>query len=1087
MQNRFYKYISLTLSAIALSTSLNAEISTNNITISNGDSLTADKLELINENQILNIQGKDTQGNASKVTLSDSLNAGSKDSIINNSTINISSGASLESKILNIQNANNFTLNMLDSATSNIESISTNNAKNLNINVNKSVLTFSDSAFSNIDLQNLNITANKTSAIVFKKGDLNLDNIESTSMNLSGAGNILKFEEADKGIVINNKILNINLNNTQNLNIKANNATINLGYIKSSATKNMLSGNLNATNTTISMQDSSLSISGKISLDNSMLTASNVAITNGTDSITLQNNSNANIKNLVFSKATSYEDSKIDVKTSSNLNAQNIIFDSGANITLNASQFGFSENNTKGNFVASNIILRNKAKLVSMQDLNLLEGQTLTIGTLGVKAAIPGVIVNSSRDTSSLVMKNNTLNLADGVTLNIAGGQHLNTSGNSTLDVKEIKLEGKDSHANANMNIQFYGNAKVGQMTLNNATLNLVTYRTDPSRNNAPIITTKYTQAAINTDMKISLTNHAILSIDRYTLDNANNLAGNITADSTSYMAFGIMQYASNGTTGKFGVSTIIQNELNITGVGKNGNFTAIDFTNATTNASNLNLDSNAKLKITLDNSIYKGSATTTIDTNKAYELIKANSTTDNRIDKRIQFVWGSEAKNDISKQYFIVGKVLDSGITLTFLDESPYTQMTKGDFGYVDSKLSNVDSNTKKLAQIVQEDVINKGYIDGNTTTQNLDKMNNMLDEALRSDDYTKFVDYLEGIHSNMQTLSTNDIRSISDNILIANNNTMNNRVAYIRLARNIESSEVKLALNDTNNNVASDYDSNIIHTLRPISKDSSSAYADNAWANIAGGYLGGKNVGNLGFYNINGGYDKILSNDILIGALLGFGGAKGAYNNISDTTYIVNTGLYMHAPFKRHEISSNLNLSLFLVSRDISASNLSDNAYSRNIATSWNTYYKYSFNLGNLKGFSQTIKPVGMIGIGLKVINDMNGKNIYKLRGYNDISMELGVGAQYVLSKKNSFYLAEFLIRQPLFHTIKSVDITLLNAQSAMKFTLPTDSTAFELNLNAAYRIKNNMYMQYAITTLLSTNSIFGIKGDARFGYQF
>ncbi|MWV62401.1 hypothetical protein DCO58_04420 [Helicobacter saguini] len=1152
------KYSKVLLSLMILNAPLSAEISTNNISISNGDTLSADSLNLINQNQILNITGAN-----SKITLSNALNIGNIEStnntIIESSNINITNAGSLESNKLNAQGLNNinftisgkdskmqidssfkigesieskrvenFALNLLDSAVATLNHINIDNAKNIMIKVDKAALTFSDSAFIfNKDsmLESLSLQAtNKANAITFTKGDLNLDSINNATIMLGGTANTLKFNEANKGLKLDSSTLNLSINNTQNLNIESKNSTINITSLNSNTGK--LTGNLIASEkSNINANDSKITLESSITLNNSNLNAYNISL-NANGKITLQDSSSANVVNLKLSKLSSWDNSQLVIDNSSNLNVKNLIFDSGTNIALNTNEFG------NANFTPSNIILQNKAKLVASQDLNLKEGQTLTIGTQGIKAAIPGVIVSSSRDTSSLEIKNNTLNLANGVTLNVSGGQHSSTAGTATLYAKEVKLDGGTSHAYANMNIQYYGNAKVEQMTINNGTLKLVTYRTDPTRVDsngvqAPIITTKLTQPAINTDMKIALTNNATLSIDRYTLESNATLASNITADSTSRMSFGMMDFTSQGSEAKFGVSTNIESSLTLTNVGKNSNFTMIDFTNAQGN-STFSLESNSKLKVTLDDSIFKGS-TATIDTNKAYELIKTNFIQDNRSDKRIDFTWGANAKADITKQYFIVGKVQDSGITLTFLDESPYSQMAKGNFDYVDSKLTNIESNERKLAQIVQEDVINRGYIDGNTTSQNLEKMNNILDEALRSDDYSKFENYLSGIESNMQTLADSNTRSLGENILIANNQTMNNRVAYIRFAQNLDSKNnvilsqncalslrvnesersnpktidchdflqksrndnAHLALNEQNIESKSDIDTpnplkDSINTYRPIADSKGNPYADNAWGDISGGYFGGKNVANLGFVNINGGYDKILKHNILVGAMLGFGTAKGGYSNIADMTYIVNFGLYTHVPLNKHEIASNLNTSLFLISRDISG-NLSDSAYSKNVATLWNLYYKYSLNLGNVKEFSQIVKPVLMLGFGAYNVGTMSGKNIYRMNGYNDFSLELGLGGEYVLSKDNAFYSVQFLILQPLFHSVKSVEMTLLNAQSTIIYDLPKELTSYEINLNGAHRFRKNMYVQYGITTLFSNSGTFGIKANARIGYQF
>lgn len=967
--------------------------------------------------------------------------------------------------------------------------------QNSNLNVGRNAILSAD------------ITLDSNSKVTFGNNVRHfIDNKDGANIHSNGFG---YYQKLESGTLSNAALINNSISYNGVINALG-------GVIESSISHFNATLNL-SNNATLQAEYLTLDSNNSVTFSNSTGEIANLHIK---DINSLNNKLNLNNSNLNITKRLIFENANVNLDSiESSLNQSGASLSKGYDITA------FSNAKVSANVLNSNILAYNGGA-ISANLLNLSgEKNSIVVYDAGTSVNVADSINASDMESSYIIATNgakieskklefNNVKLANFImnkdsniiineTLSLKNSSlNMKLSDNANVKIKDLSLQdSKDSVLSLQNNARLESNS----LNLNNSLLNLDSKNIIINEINLKNNSTLNYNADSKTTKSITLDNGSNLSfnadttnIQNVTLSNNSTARFNefsyqtqqISTDSNSALYFNSLNVGKNSKILNANANILQDLNLNDVGIlgGNNGNNAAENRYHALNISQNLNLESSAKINVTFDKSVLN-ETNSNVEMGKFYTLLSAGNLNDNRIDKKINFTFA-----DASKSFFMVSKVENNSIFIKFLESNPKT------FIEVNKRINPAYSD---IARILIEHNPN----------------DSILDNAVSTDDYDKLNVYLSNIESNLNALSKNDLRKINTNILFSNNTSINSRVSSVRFAHKMQNMESALALNilDSKNiKVATDAQTpnplkdSIESNLQNYKADSiaqdfiesknakitkQSKYRplilndalNNAWGSVSAGYFGGKS--SMGFYSMNVGYDRLIK-DTLVGVMAGYGSSNATLNALQDSSHIANFALYTHAPINNHEIASNLNMSAIFSKKTLSTKSLdsvtSDLANSTNFGLLWNLYYKYAFNLSAIKGFYQSIKPVAMMSVSAQNVGAVRG-SMYKMQGYSDFASEIGVGLEYVIGKSNMYYSAQILARQGLFHTIDSINLSLSNATGSISYALRDDTTAFELNLNAAHNVKDRIYMQYNFASLVDIAGNYGIKGELKFGVLF
>lgn len=988
--------------------------------------------------------------------------------------------------------------------------------QNSNLNVGRNAILIAD------------ITLDSNSKVTFGNNVRHfIDNKDGANIHSNGFG---YYQKLESGTLSNAALINNSISYNGVINAVG-------GVIESSVSH--FNATLNLSNSAkLQAEYLTLDSNNSVTFSNSTGEIANLHIK---DINSLNNKLNLNNSNLNITKRLIFENANVNLDSiESSLNQSGTTLAKGYDITA------FSNAKVSANVLNSNILAYNGGA-ISANILNLSgEKNSIVVYDTGTSVNVADSINASNMESSYIIATNgakieskklefNNVKLANFIMnkdsniiineiLSLKNSSlNMKLSDNANVKIKDLNLQdSKDSILSLQNNARLESNS----LNLNNSLLNLDSKNISINEINLENNSTLNYNVDSKTTKSITLDNGSNLSfnadttnIQNVTLSNNSTARFNefsyqtqqISTDSNSALYFNSLNVGKNSKILNANANITQNLNLNDVGVlsgnnGNNGNNAAENRYHALNILQNLDLESSAKINVTFDKSVLN-ETNSNVEMGKFYTLLSAGNLNDNRIDKKINFTFA-----DASKSFFMVSKVENNSIFIKFLESNPKT------FIEVNKRINPVYSD---IARILIEHNAN----------------DSILDNAVSTDDYDKLNVYLSNIESNLNALSKNDLRKINTNILFANNHSINTRVNYVRYADRFHNfpqdsntqdsilqdsipqdsisntaqnatfsniyqttlskasktqtatfSNAALALNDTNSNITSDIPSpsplaDSINTAykkpayRPLILTNTNAQ-NNAWGGISAGYFGGES--SMGFYSMNVGYDRLIK-DALVGVMAGYGSSSATLNSLKDSSHLLNLGIYTHIPLQNHELASNLNALVTFSNKTLK----DDNANSVNFATLWNTYYKYAFNFGD-KNLRQSVKPVALFDMGFNHVGEVKG-SVYKMESYNDFSLELGAGVEYTLARKNLFFSAQILARQPLFHSKDSINLTLANAITTINYNLRSDTTAFELALSGAHTFKERFYMQYALLNLVDLNSNFAFKADIKFGFLF
>ena len=467
----------------------------------------------------------------------------------------------------------------------------------------------------------------------------------------------------------------------------------------------------------------------------------------------------------------------------------------------------------------------------------------------------------------------------------------------------------------------------------------------------------------------------------------------------------------------------------------------------------NLTLDNGTRIEVKLDSSIKAessngGSKPGDFQLNKYYTLISAGSITDNRTDKRIYFTFA----DDNTPLYWVT--IVENGevkVKFTTQDPSSYNELSK----YI---------NDDKLLEILIQH----------------NPKNDFVQMAGTANQHKELDGYLGVLNKDMEHIAKNTEMNISEKVLLANDQSINTRIAQARYAQSrFALSPIKLASND---------EKDVALALGAIK---SMREKNSAWLSMgAGAFMqGGDNKANLSFYSTNVGYDRLFNigdDELIFGVMAGFGGSNYSASSLSDNAMVMNLGLYGLYQTGKHEIQSNLSVSSISGDRSVQGILGGEKAKADSLGLLSHSYYKYRFLLKETDSFESMLKPVGLFSIGYNGIGEYRGTN-YAQQAFNAFNVGLGAGVEYALVGKKTSYTFSLLAKQNVYSSANQVFVTLSNAQNFIGYEINPTALTFQLGFVGTKQFDKGFALQYGLTGMSDIQGGFGGKGDIRLEYKF
>ena len=467
----------------------------------------------------------------------------------------------------------------------------------------------------------------------------------------------------------------------------------------------------------------------------------------------------------------------------------------------------------------------------------------------------------------------------------------------------------------------------------------------------------------------------------------------------------------------------------------------------------NLTLGDGTRIEVKLDSSIKAessngGSKPGDFQLNKYYTLISAGSITDNRTDKRIYFTFA-----DGNTPLYWVTIVENGEVKVKFTKEDPSSY----------NELKNYINDDKLLEILIQHN-----------------PKNDYVQMAGTANQHKELDGYLGVLNKDMEHIAKNTEMNISEKVLLANDQSINTRIAQARYAQSrFALSPIKLASND---------EKDVALALGAIK---SMREKNSAWLSMgAGAFMqGGDNKANLSFYSTNVGYDRLFNigdDELIFGVMAGFGGSNYGASSLSDNAMVMNLGLYGLYQTGKHEIQSNLSVSSISGDRSVQGILGGEKAKADSLGLLSHSYYKYRFLLKETDSFESMLKPVGLFSIGYNGIGEYRGTN-YAQQAFNAFNVGLGAGVEYALVGKKTSYTFSLLAKQNVYSSANQVFVTLSNAQNFIGYEINPTALTFQLGFVGTKQFDKGFALQYGLTGMSDIQGGFGGKGDIRLEYKF
>lgn len=721
------------------------------------------------------------------------------------------------------------------------------------------------------------------------------------------------------------------------------------------------------------------------------------------------------------------------------------------------------------NLNLSNSSTMNLTSLSSTGETSLIikQGSTLkTTGDIDLKKAT----IQLTSENSSLNAKNLTLNekssiiLDDKATLTL---ENALSSKDLTLTLKNestfkaqtltasgvVKLQG-DKNATLTLdtlNLNGANTANLSGVTSTIGTLNLTQKSQANIGENVSITTLKLTESTANLELlngqipkTINLNTQSNLYLKELNLNDFSTKGLTLTSDETSQAHIKRLIYdttkAQANDTSKIPQSNLSVSELfKLDNVGKNLGTTQSTEQDkldkdllALAFSQKLELGSGAKLDISFADKVTKDN--TALLFGKDYKIFTAGSLIyGDNLDIRLNLA-GSESN------FFATGKFQDNAFLVEFRRDDPRN------FGNLNPHIKN-SAHSPLLEILLQHN-----------------KNDESIDKAVNMSDYTALNQRLAQIDTSLKTIANADSAALKT-LPLLQKQEINARIQQNRFTT------AKFALAKITNPAQK---SDIVPTLLYLDENERQ---NRVWSGASASFFG-NGSDKFSLQSVSIGYDrKLFGDEFLLGILASLTNTQLSSNEMSLNPKIYTLALYSDALFRQGELQNELSFSLLNGDKGFESEN-----------GSYKSFYGFFESVYKVQTafLPQSIKPIVLGRVNLRHFDEFSTAT-YKQKADDDISVDLGVGVEWLWQKESGFYSASFVAERDIYHSQKERLMSLTGAQKFVAYETNEPSFAYQLYLAGLENFKNGIYLRYGLSGFVDSKAYKGFKADVQVGYRF
>lgn len=721
--------------------------------------------------------------------------------------------------------------------------------------------------------------------------------------------------------------------------------------------------------------------------------------------------------------------------TNSKENAQFIV----QNSSFTATNVSFTQNAFM-TLDKGTLTLKNDLQSANL-NLNLSNSSTLNAKTLTSNGAST-INLNDKAEltlTDILTSKDLTLTLSNASkftakTLTASGVVKLQGDENATLTLDTLTLNNAQANINAKANIK--------NLTLNNTeemaigkNVDFTTLNLNQSNANLELLNGQIPKT-------INLNTQSNLYLNELNL-NANSI--NLTSDETSQahikrLIYDTTKAQANGTN-KTPQSNLSVSELfKLDNVGKNLGTTqgapstpnvekdllTLEF------SKNLELKNGAKLEVSFADIVKKDNSDLQFD--KFYTIFTAGSLIcGDNLDIKLNLA-GSESN------FFATGKFQGNAFLVEFRRDDPRN------FGNLNPHIQN-PTYSPLLEILLQHN-----------------KNDESIDKAVNMSDYTALNQRLAQIDTSLKTIANADSAALKT-LPLLQKQEINARIQQNRFTT------AKFALAKITNPAQK---SDIVPTLLYLDENERQ---NRVWSGASASFFG-NGSDKFSLQSVSIGYDrKLFGDEFLLGILASLTNTQLSSDEMSLNPKIYTLALYSDALFRHGELQNELSFSLLNGDKGFESE-----------SGSYKSFYGFFESVYKVQTafLPQSIKPIVLGRVNLRHFDEFSTAT-YKQKADDDISVDLGVGVEWLWQKESGFYSASFVAERDIYHSQKERLMSLTGAQKFVAYETNEPSFAYQLYLAGLENFKNGIYLRYGLSGFVDSKAYKGFKADVQVGYRF
>lgn len=728
--------------------------------------------------------------------------------------------------------------------------------------------------------------------------------------------------------------------------------------------------------------------------------------------------------------AVSFKSAKISVQNGANFNAQSLNFAENSTLVLNDKATLTLTQELKGKDLT---LYLDKASKLNANSLTSNGASTINLND---KAELTLTDILTSKDLT-LTLENESKFTAK--TLTASGIVNLKGNKNATLTLDTLNLDGVST-------------ANLGGVTSTINTLNLTKTSQANIGENVSITTLTLQESTANLQnlktnlpQSITLNEKSNLYFNELNL-NTNNIT--LTSDTTSQAHIKNLIYdaksTQNGTRTAPNSNLAVSEKFELKNVGQNlGQNT--QGTPSTPDVEkdlftlkfekNLELGNGANLDISFAEAVKKDNTNLLFD--KDYKIFSASTLTGSNLNINFKNFNGASFNET---NFFATGKLENNAFFVQFVREDPRN------FGNLNPHIKN-PAHSPLLEILLQHN-----------------KNDASIDKAVNMSDYTALNQRLAQIDTSLKTIANADSAALKT-LPLLQKQEINARIQQNRFTT------AKFALAKITNPAQK---SDIVPTLLYLDENERQ---NRVWSGASASFFG-NGSDKFSLQSVSIGYDrKLFGDEFLLGILASLTNTQLSSDETSLNPKIYTLALYSDALFKHGELQNELSFSLLNGDKGFESEN-----------GSYKSFYGFFESVYKVQTafLPQSIKPIVLGRVNLRHFDEFSTAT-YKQKADDDISVDLGVGVEWLWQKESGFYSASFVAERDIYHSQKERLMSLTGAQKFVAYETNEPSFAYQLYLAGLENFKNGIYLRYGLSGFVDSKAYKGFKADVQVGYRF